>query len=269
MSSGEAGSSWPGERDATNAWDRMVQYHHRSCSRRVFRGRGADDTTSADDSTVARTCGEAEPLGIAAHGVSTASDLAVSSGIAGSARPGERDTTNADVTAVARSAGKAQPLGIAKCSLLGSFGLLESKSMVPRQNPILQCRLKLGLVESSNSAATKPELAESSGEAASPWSTAGGTTNAAAVAAVTNSADEARPPGFAKHSHSQCRPVMLDLLGPGKVARPEVSKCPKNKLKGKVEVVKNILQERDSERKEEQSRVVERPRSRAGTSGRS
>ena len=112
--------------------------------------------------------------------------------------------------------------------LAGKLGLLESKSMVPRQNPILQCRLKLGLVESSNSAATKPELAESSGEAASPWSTAGVTTNAAAVAAVTNSADEARPPGFAKHSHSQCRPVMLDLLGPGKVARPEVSKCPKS-----------------------------------------
>ena len=88
------------------------------------------------------------------HGVSTASDLAVSSGIAGSARPEERDTTNADVTA--RSAGKAQPLGIAKCSLLGSFCLLESTNMVPRQNPILQCRLKLGLVESSNSAATKP-----------------------------------------------------------------------------------------------------------------
>ena len=48
--------------------------------------------------------------------VSSASELAVSSGEAGSARPGEEDTTSADVTAVARPAGEAQPLGIAKQS---------------------------------------------------------------------------------------------------------------------------------------------------------
>ena len=50
------------------------------------------------------------------------------------------------------------------------------------------------------SATTKPELAESSGEAGSHWSRSGGQTNTAAAAAVANSADEARPPGFAKHS---------------------------------------------------------------------
>ena len=42
--------------------------------------------------------------------------LAVSSGEAGSARPGEKDTTNASVKAVARPAGGARPLGIAKHS---------------------------------------------------------------------------------------------------------------------------------------------------------
>ena len=69
------------------------------------------------------------------------------------------------------------------------------------------------------SAATITELAESSGEGASHWSRAGGTTNTAAVA--VENADEARPPGFAKHSASaesalasQCCPVMLDLQGP-------------------------------------------------------
>ena len=50
------------------------------------------------------------------------------------------------------------------------------------------------------SATTKPELAESSGEAGSPWSRAGGTTSTDATAAVANSADVAQPPGFAKHS---------------------------------------------------------------------
>ena len=50
------------------------------------------------------------------------------------------------------------------------------------------------------SAATITELAESSGEGASHWSRAGGTTNTAAVA--VENADEARPPGFAKHSAS-------------------------------------------------------------------
>ena len=38
-------------------------------------------------------------LGLAVHALSTASELAASSGIAGSARPAEKDATNADVTA--------------------------------------------------------------------------------------------------------------------------------------------------------------------------
>ena len=98
------------------------------------------------------------------HGVSTASELAVSSGEAGSARPGEKDTTNADVTAVARPAGEARPPGIAK-----------------------------------QSATTKPELAESSGEAGSPWSRAGDTTNTDfTAAAAVKSVGEARPPRFVK-----------------------------------------------------------------------
>ena len=92
-SSGEAGSSWS----------------------------GADDTTSADDSTVAKAFGAAQPPGTAVHGVSTAFKLAASSGEAGSARPEEKDTTKADVTAVAMPAGEARPL-------------LGSHSTVPRQN---------------------------------------------------------------------------------------------------------------------------------------
>ena len=89
------------------------------------------------------------------------------------------------------------------------------------------------------SATTKPELAESSGEAGSLLCRAGGTTNIAAAAAVTNSADEARPPGFAKHSATTESGVGV----------------PKVSCQGMVEVVKNILQERDSERKADQSGV--------------
>ena len=74
------------------------------------------DTTNANDTTVAKAFGEAQPPGIAEHSASTASELAVSSGEVGSARPGEKDTTNADVTAVATLAGEARPLGIAKQS---------------------------------------------------------------------------------------------------------------------------------------------------------
>ena len=102
-SSGEAGSSWS----------------------------GVDDTTSADDSTVAKASGAAQPPGTAAHGVSTAFELAVSSG-EGSAQPGGKDTTNADVTAVARPAGEARPF-------------LGAHRTVPRQNLNSQCPLvKLG-----------------------------------------------------------------------------------------------------------------------------
>ena len=74
---------------------------------------------------------------------------------------------SAVATAAAKSAGGAQPLEIAK-----------------------------------QSATTKPELVESSGEAGSPWSKAGGTTKTAVVAAVAMPVDEARPPGFTKHSTS-------------------------------------------------------------------
>ena len=77
--------------------------------------------------------------------------------------PGQRAHPNAVVTAVAMLTGKARPPGSVK-----------------------------------QSATTKPELAESSGEAGSPWSKAAGTTNTTAVAAVANSANEARPSGFAK-----------------------------------------------------------------------
>ena len=77
--------------------------------------------------------------------------------------------------------------------------------------------MKLGLLESqSRVPRRKPELAESSGEAGSPGSRAGGTTRHVEV--------------------------------------------PKTSCQGKVEVVKNILQERDSERKGEQSRVMGAPK---------
>ena len=66
---------------------------------------GADDTTSADDTTVAKAV---------ERNASTASKLAVFSGEARSARPGEKDTTNAQVAAVARPAGEVRPLGTAK-----------------------------------------------------------------------------------------------------------------------------------------------------------
>ena len=52
------------------------------------------------------------------------------------------------------------------------------------------------------------------GEAGSPWSRAGGTTHTAAASAVANSADEARPPGFAKHSATtKCEPELVELFG--------------------------------------------------------
>ena len=60
----------------------------------------------------------------------------------------------------------------------------------------------------------KPELAESSGEAGSPWSRAGGTTNIAAATTVAYSADEVRPPGFAKHSvTTESVPKLVEPFG--------------------------------------------------------
>ena len=59
---------------------------------------------------------EAQPPAIAWHGVSTASELAVSSGKAGSARPREKDRPSAADTAAAMSADEARPPGIEKQS---------------------------------------------------------------------------------------------------------------------------------------------------------
>ena len=75
---------------------------------------GADHTTRPDHATVAKAAGEDRLPEIAEHSVTTASAFAVSSGEAGSARPGKKDTTNAGVTAVARLAGVARPLEIPK-----------------------------------------------------------------------------------------------------------------------------------------------------------
>ena len=76
---------------------------------------GVENTTSADDSTVAKGFGEAQPPGIAVHGVSTASEFAVSSGESGSARPGAKSTPSAVDAAVAMPVDEVRP-GIAKQS---------------------------------------------------------------------------------------------------------------------------------------------------------
>ena len=88
VSSGEAGSSVPGERDTTDAAATVVE----------------------------EPVGEARPLGIAQYSAATASALAVSSGETGSVRPGDKDTTDADGTAVVGPAGEDRPCGIAKQS---------------------------------------------------------------------------------------------------------------------------------------------------------
>ena len=134
----------------------------------------------------------------------------------------------------------------AQC-LLVKPGLLDSQSTVPRRrlnshrflaklDLFFRCRangtnsigVKAGAMPAGGaqppgiakqSATTKPGLAKSSGEAGSPWSRAGGTT--------------------------------------------QVVEVPKILCQGKVEVIKNIPQERNFERMEKQSRVFEVPRSQA------
>ena len=120
------------------------------------------------------------------HGVSTASELAVSSGEAGSARSGETDTTNADVTAVASPAGEARPLGSAKQSTTTESDIEVSSGGAgpPRIAKF--------------SVAAKSELAHSSGGAWPSWSRAHGATSAD-VAAAVKSAGKARLPGEAKY----------------------------------------------------------------------
>ena len=81
-------------------------------------------------------------------------------------------------------------------ALLIKIGRLESQSSVPLKSLNTQ-RVP---VKQSAFLTTKPELAESSRQAGSPWSRAGGTTNTTTAATVANSADEVRLPGFAKHS---------------------------------------------------------------------
>ena len=98
------------------------------------------------------------------HSASTPSELAVSSGRAGSSRPREEDTISADVTAAAQSAAEARPPGIAK-----------------------------------HNALTKSELAKLFGDHGSSWSRTNGTANAAASTAA-KSVVENRPPRFAKYS---------------------------------------------------------------------
>ena len=120
------------------------------------------------------------------HGVSTASELAVFSGGAGSARYREKDTTNADVTAVGRPAGGARPLGSEKHSTTteSDIGVSSGGAGPPRIAKF--------------SVAAKSELAESSGGAGPSWSRAHGATSAD-VAAAVKSDGETRPPGEAKY----------------------------------------------------------------------
>ena len=54
--------------------------------------------------------------------------------------------------------------------------------------------------------------------------------------------------------------MKLELLGPEQVARPRFVEVPKISCQGKVEVVKSILQERNSGRMEKQSRVMKVPK---------
>ena len=74
------------------------------------------DTTSADVTAVVKSASEARPCGTAKHSASAKSELAVSSGEAGSPWPGEEDTTDADFTEAAKSAAGARPHGIVKHS---------------------------------------------------------------------------------------------------------------------------------------------------------
>ena len=140
VSSGEVGSSGPGERaserDTTDAADTafevpvgearplgILQYSAATASEvggssgeAGSSWPGADDTTLPDDATVAKAVGGAWPPGIAEHGVTTASALAVSSGEAGSARPGAEQ--------------RAHPVPLMQQSqwMLIKLGLLESQS---------------------------------------------------------------------------------------------------------------------------------------------
>ena len=153
--------------------------------------------------------------------------------------------------------------------LLVKLGLPSLRRTVPRQNPLPQSPLvKMDLLGPEQRAATatalqqaqcheEAELAESSGGAGALSSRFAGTTKTAAAAALANSADEARPPRCAKHTSTTESVSPGDAGSSGSRAGGTTRGVgvPKISCQGKVEVVKSFPQERDSERKGEQSRV--------------
>ena len=131
------------------------------------------DTRSAASTAVAKSAGEARPLGIAEHSASRELPLAKSAGEAGSSWSRTTCTTSAAAAAAAKSVGEDRPPGTARFS-----------------------------------AASESKLAQSSDEAGSSWTRANGTTSATLEAKY---ADEARPHGIAKCSATQNVGVTVSL----------------------------------------------------------
>ena len=151
---------------------------------------------------------------------------------------------------VGEPVGEARPPGIAHSRVEGSTGEAGSSCLGAEKTPsagITAVAVLAGGVRSTGiakqSAATKPELAECSGEtrcattesaleelpgeAGSSGSRAGGA-NSAAAAAVANSADEGRPPGFVKNSATTALlgvfPTVAGSAGDGEARLPEFAK---------------------------------------------
>ena len=105
--------------------------------------------------TVAKTVGEARPLGVAQYSTTTESEVELS-GEAGLSRSGADVTTSACVTTVAKTVGEPQPPGIAKNSTTteassGEAGPVGQEHMAltppPLQQPLGRLE-KLSLLES-------------------------------------------------------------------------------------------------------------------------
>ena len=203
VSSGEVGSSRPGSDDATSA-------------------------ASAASTVVAKSVGEARPLGIAEHRALTESELVKLSDYAGSSWSRAHGTTSAAAAAVEKPVGGGWLLGFAEHS--ATTGSEFAEYSVEAEAVSSWCREKFTTGAAGTAVAksagggrllgiaqykvtSESELAKSFDYAGSSRTRASGTAIADVTAVeksvgevqpVAKSADEAQPPGFAKHGATLC-----------------------------------------------------------------
>ena len=186
VSSGEVGSSRPGAHDTTSA-------------------------ASAASTVVAKSVGEARPLGIAKHRALTESELVKLSDYAGSSWSRARGTTSAAAAAVEKPVGGCWLLGFAEHSATtgSEFAEYSVEGEAVSSWSGEKCTIGAADTAVAKSAGggrllriaqynvrSESELAKSSDEAGSSRTRASGTA-IADVTAVAKSVGEVRPPGSA------------------------------------------------------------------------